>query len=85
MSGSTVWVSPSATTYSCVCEECLEGTRGRSMSFLEAVRLANVRGSIAIETDVAFAHCAAGHEIVLRRGAGLPQSRGPDSRQLQLA
>jgi hypothetical protein len=55
------------------------------MSFLEAVRLANVRGTIALDTDVAFAHCAAGHEIVLRRGTGLPHTRGPDSRQLQLA
>jgi hypothetical protein len=80
-----VWISPRATTFSCVCEQCLTSARACATSFLEAVRLANVRGTLELDTDVGFVHCRAGHEIVLRRGAPLPGPARSDERQLQLA
>jgi hypothetical protein len=63
----SVWIPPSATTFSCLCEACLELARGDGRSFVEAVRRASVRGRLPTETDVGFAHCAAGHEVVVRR------------------
>src|SRR5207248_10922311 len=62
-----VWLAPSATSFSCLCETCLETARGDGGSFLEAVRAASVRGTVGPEAPVAFARCAAGHEVVLRR------------------
>jgi len=80
----SVWVPPSATTYSCLCETCLEIGRTDGSSFLEAVRRASVRGRLPAETDVGFVHCAAGHEVVVRRvGRPTPLIRR-DVRQLQL-
>jgi hypothetical protein len=67
MRANAVWIAPSATTFSCLCEACLELARGEGGSFLDAVRDACVRGRLPTETDVGFAHCAAGHEVVVRR------------------
>ena len=79
-----VWLSPSATSFSCLCEACLEVARAGGESFLGAVRLASVRGSVALESDVAFARCPAGHEVVLRRAERPPRLARSDTRQLQL-
>jgi len=79
-----VWVPPSATTFSCLCEECLELARGDGKTFLDAVRAASVRGRLPTETDVGFVHCSAGHEVVVRR-IDTPASLGRrDTRQLQI-
>jgi hypothetical protein len=79
-----VWVPPSATTFSCLCEECLELARGDGQAFLDAVRTASVRGRLPTETDVGFVHCSAGHEVVVRR-IHTPAALGRrDARQLQI-
>jgi hypothetical protein len=85
MSETTVWVSPSATSFSCLCEVCLEQARTSGMLFAEALLRASVRGTIGAEADVSSRRCGAGHLIVLRRverPASLPHH---DERQLQLA
>src|SRR3982751_5230187 len=38
-----VWIAPSATDFSCLCEHCLDVARGNDGSFLAAVRAASVR------------------------------------------
>ena len=81
----TVWVSPSATAFSCLCETCLEGARRSGMLFSDALMVSSVRGSIAAEADVAVARCRSGHEITLRRVERPPALRRPDDRQLQIA
>ena len=79
-----VWVPPSATTFSCLCEACLELARGDGRTFLDAVRTASVRGRLPTETDVGFVHCSAGHEVVVRR-VDKPAALGRrDARQLQI-
>ena len=80
----TVWVSPSATAFSCLCETCLESARSDGLLFSEALMTSSVRGSIAAEADVAVARCSAGHEITLRRIERPPALVRPDERQLQL-
>jgi hypothetical protein len=80
----SVWVSPSATTFSCLCEACLDRARAEGDSFLEAIRCASVRGDLPTETDVGFARCAAGHEVVVRRVDRPAQLTRHDARQLQL-
>ena len=82
---STVWVSPSATVFSCLCEPCLEHARLERRTLFEALHAASVRGSIAAATDVAFARCPARHEIVLRRTLRPETLPHRDERQLQLA
>jgi hypothetical protein len=79
-----VWLSSSATSFSCICERCLESARLGGSSFLDAVSAARVCGTVAAETDVAFAHCRAGHEIVLRRIERPPNLARSNARQLQL-
>jgi hypothetical protein len=79
-----VWLSPSATTFSCLCELCLDIARDGGLSFLDAVRAASVRGEVAPETPVAVALCPAGHQVVLRRVERPPSLDRPDARQLQL-
>jgi hypothetical protein len=79
-----VWLSPSATSFSCLCEACLEAARAGGESFVDAIRLASVRGFVAAESDVAFAQCQAGHEVVLRRVERPPRLARSDQRQLQL-
>ena len=81
----TVWVSPSATCFACLCEVCLEQARTAGMLFADALLQASVRGTIGAEAAVSSRRCSAGHEIVLRRierPATLPRH---DDRQLQLA
>lgn len=85
MKPTTVWLAPSATTFSCLCEVCLESARLDDVLFAEALRVASVRGSIARETAVAVVRCSAGHELVLRRGERPPGLAHPDDRQLQIA
>jgi hypothetical protein len=85
MRQTTVWVSPSATSFSCLCESCLEQARTAGMVFADALLHASVRGTIGIGADVSSRRCQSGHEIVLRRverPATLPHH---DDRQLQLA
>ena len=81
----TVWLSPSATAFSCLCEPCLEAARTSGALFADALASARVRGSIAAEAEATEARCAAGHEIVLRRVERPPALARPDDRQLQLA
>jgi hypothetical protein len=80
----SVWIPPSATTFSCLCEACLELAGGDGRTFLDAVRSANVRGRLPTETDVGFVHCAAGHEVVVRRVDRPLRLPTRDTRQLQL-
>ncbi len=80
----TVWVSPSATAYACLCEPCLEQARRDGVLFAEALMLASVRGSIAADASGATVRCRAGHPIVLRRVERPPTLAHPDERQLQL-
>jgi hypothetical protein len=80
----SVWVSPSATTFSCLCEACLDRARAEGSSFLEAIRCASVRGDLPTETDVRFVRCAAGHEVVVRRVDRPAPLTRHDARQLQL-
>ena len=80
----TVWISPSATAYSCLCERCMDVAREDGLLFSDALMVASVRGSIAAEADVAVVRCTSGHDITLRRverPAGLAR---PDDRQLQI-
>jgi len=84
MRPNVVWLTPSATSFSCLCERCLEASRTSGGSFAEAVRTASVRGKLALEANVTSARCAAGHEIVLRRVERPPRLRRADDRQLQL-
>ena len=80
-----VWLSPSASSFSCLCEPCLEQARLAGALFADALRIASVRGSMAVETMAASVRCAAGHELVLRRVERPPGLAHPDERQLQLA
>jgi hypothetical protein len=85
MRENVVWVAPGAAQFSCLCERCLEGTRARGSSFLDAVRVASVRGTVPADTDVAFVRCRAGHELVVRRIDRPPNLAARDARQLQIA
>jgi hypothetical protein len=80
----TVWLSPSATSFACLCETCLESARTSGALFADALALASVRGSIAPEVDAAEARCAAGHQLLVRRVERPPSLARPDDRQLQL-
>jgi hypothetical protein len=80
----TVWVSPSATSFSCLCETCLEQARTSGMLFADALMLASVRGEIDAGVEVVSRRCSAGHELVLRRGERPPGLQRNDG-QLQLA
>jgi len=84
MSPTTVWVAPSATSFSCLCEACLEQARRTGMLFADALMLASVRGSIDPAVDVSSRRCSAGHEIVLRRVERPPSLLHHDDRQLQI-
>ena len=81
----TVWVSPSATSFSCLCEPCLEQARTSGVLFADALLKASVRGTIGAEADVSSRRCGAGHEIVLRRIERPSTLPHHDDRQLQLA
>ena len=79
-----VWISPGATRFSCLCERCLD-ERGDASSFLDAVRVASVRGELALEAQVAFARCSAGHEVIVRRIDRPPGLVRHDTGQMQIA
>ncbi len=79
-----VWVAPGAEEYSCLCERCLDGIRSRESSFLDAVRHAAVRGSLPLDTGIAFVRCRNGHELVIRRVERPPALSCRDTRQLEL-
>jgi hypothetical protein len=79
-----VWVGPGALEYSCLCERCLEGLRSRGSSFLESVRHSAVRGSLPLDTSIAFVRCRSGHELVIRRVDRPPNLAHRDARQLEL-
>ena len=85
MSSTTVWVSPSATSFSCLCETCLDQARTSGSLFADALMTATVRGTIAAEAEVTVARCRAGHAIVLRRVERPPALSRRDERQLQLS
>ena len=84
MSSTTVWISPSATSFSCLCEPCLEQARNEGLLFAEALMLASVRGEIDEDVDVSPRRCPAGHALVLRRVERPPALARPDLRQLAL-
>jgi len=81
----TVWISPSATSFACLCEVCLESARLGGALFADALRVASVRGTISVDTDVTAVRCAAGHELILRRVARPSALSHPGDRQLQIA
>ena len=80
----TVWISPSATSFSCLCEPCLEAARRSGLLFADALMQASVRGSISASVDVSARRCSAGHEVVLRRITRPPSLPLHDEGQLAL-
>jgi hypothetical protein len=80
----TVWISPSATSFSCLCEPCLESARRSGLLFADALMQASVRGSISAAVDVSSRRCSQGHEVVLRRISRPPSLPLHDERQLAL-
>ncbi|HEY6960481.1 MAG TPA: hypothetical protein VI408_01190 [Gaiellaceae bacterium] len=80
----TVWISPSATSFSCLCEQCLEQARTAGVLFADALMTASVRGEIGTEVQATSRRCGAGHEIVLRRIERPPTLAHRDDRQLAL-
>jgi hypothetical protein len=84
MRANVVWLAPSATSFSCLCETCLEEGRAQGRSFLETLRAASVRGTVARESNLAFAYCASGHRFVLRRVERPARLAQTNERQLQL-
>jgi hypothetical protein len=82
--GNAVWLSPGATSFSCLCERCLDAADARGTSFLDAVSTALVQGSVAVDTNIAFARCRTGHQVVLRRIERPPKLDRSNARQLQL-
>ena len=81
----TVWIGPSATSFSCLCEPCLEAARASGALFSEALAQATVRGRIATEIAFIVVRCDAGHQILLRRTLRPERLPRRDERQLQLA
>ena len=75
----TVWLSPSATSFSCLCEPCLEAARRSGLALRrrtrcgERPRVDPRRGGRRRSR-----RCAAGHEIVLRRVERPPRSHAHD-------
>ena len=84
MRENTVWVAPDATGFSCLCEPCLEAARGDGSPFLDAVRVANLRGTLELEAAIGFVRCASGHQLIVRRIDRPPTLARRDTRQLQL-
>ena len=80
----TVWISPSATSFSCLCEPCLEAARRSGVLFADALMQASVRGEIDAGVDVSSRRCSAGHSLVLRRVERPPSLPHHDDRQLAL-
>jgi hypothetical protein len=82
---SIVWLAPSATSFSCLCETCLESSRQVGALFSDALAGASVRGNLGLETDVAIARCRAGHEVVVRRSTRPAGMQHRNDGQLQIA
>ena len=80
-----VWVSPSATTFACLCEPCLEAARVRGDLLTDALHTAAVRGTLAHDASATSVRCAVGHELIVRRVERPPGLARPDDRQLQIA
>ncbi len=80
-----VWISPSATSFACLCEPCLEAGRVRGDLFSDALHNASVRGTIGADVAATSVRCAAGHELVVRRVERPPGLARPDERQLSIA
>ena len=56
----TVWLSPSATSFSCLCRLCLESARRSGALFTDALAVASVRGVLELgDRELALARCAA--------------------------
>lgn len=85
MSATTVWISPSASSFSCLCEVCLEAARTSGALFFDAMQAASVRGAVAPGVETTSVRCRNGHELTLRRSSRPPALDRPDDRQLQLA
>jgi hypothetical protein len=81
----TVWLSPSAVAFSCLCEPCLEAARLSGALFADALSSASVRGSVTPDAAVTVVRCEAGHDLVLRRVERPPALDRPADRQLQIA
>jgi hypothetical protein len=81
---SVVWLSPSARTFSCLCEDCLDAAYAADLPFAAAIRRALLRGPVALEVEFVRVQCRAGHEIVLRRVERPLTLAHRDERQLQL-
>ena len=80
----TVWIAPSATSYSCLCETCLEAARTSGALFSDALLAARVSGDLSRDIAGIEVRCAAGHPLLLRRGGRPPALARHDERQLQL-
>ena len=85
MSSTQVWVSPSATSFSCLCEPCLERARVGGLLFSDALGAATVRGEIPRDSRTSLVRCPAGHEIVLRRVERPSTLSHHDDNQLSIA
>ena len=79
-----VWLSPSAKSYSCLCETCLESARQSGALFSDALLGARVSGDLAPEIAGIEVRCGAGHPLLLCRGERPPALARHDERQLQL-
>jgi hypothetical protein len=80
----TVWIAPSAKSYSCLCETCLEAARTSGALFSDALLAARVSGDLSTDIAGIEVRCAAGHPLLLRRGERPPALARHDERQLQL-
>ena len=80
-----IWISPGSREFSCLCELCLDDGRSEPGSFLDVVRMANVRGALALDADVGFVRCRSGHQLIVRRARRPPAGPRRGERQLQLS
>jgi hypothetical protein len=60
----TVWIAPSATSYSCLCETCLETARTAGALFSDALLTARVSGDLSRDIAGIEVRCAAGHRLL---------------------
>jgi len=82
--GTTVWISPSAKSYSCLCETCLDVARESGALFSDALLAARVSGDLSPDVAGLEVRCAAGHPLLLCRGERPAALARRDERQLQL-
>jgi hypothetical protein len=60
-----IWMREGATTFACLCDECLAAPDGASSVL--PYRSAKVAGRLRPDADVGFTRCARGHSICVRR------------------